>query len=144
MNGLLFRTRAAVLWVAVAVGMSGSMLLFLYAPGAVEEMLGGTMEGEELSDAWTLLFALLLVIPLVMAAVSSLASHRVACYVSIIVGLAYGLIGASASFLELLGGHFDGHVVMGVTAGVFAFLIAGLGVVELRRSSSQDAVTPAE
>ena len=144
MNGLLFRTRAAVLWVAVAVGMSGSMLLFLYAPGAVEEMLGGTMEGEELSDAWTLLFALLLVIPLVMAAVSSLASHRVACYVSIIVGLAYGLIGASASFLELLGGHFDGHVVMGVTAGVFALLIAGLGVVELRRSSSQDAVTPAE
>jgi hypothetical protein len=45
LDALLFRTRVAVLWVAVAVALSGSFVLYMVEPGAIEEMLAGTMEG---------------------------------------------------------------------------------------------------
>jgi hypothetical protein len=138
MSALLFRTRVAVLWVAVAVAMSGSLLLFLYAPGAVEEMLAGTMEGETLSDAWTFLFAAVGAIPLVMAVVTLLVSDRANRYVNLVAGLAYGLLSTGGAVLEVLGGHFDGHVVMSLTAGVLALLIGGISTVGLRQPASPE------
>ena len=136
MNGLLFRARVAVLWVAVAVAMSGSMLLFLYAPGAVEELLAGTMEGETLSDAWTFVFALIVIFPLAMAGVTLLVGDRVNRYLNLVAGLAAGPMGA-LPIMEILEGTFDGHVVMALTAAALGLLIGGLSVVELRQPASQ-------
>ena len=132
MSALLFRTRVAVLWVAVAVAMSGSLLLFLYAPGALEEMLAGTMEGETLDDTWGILFAALVAIPLVMAGVTLLASGRVNRYLNLVAGLAFGLLGA-LPVGEILEGTFDGHIVMALTAAALGWLIGGLSVVALRQ-----------
>ncbi|HEY5651766.1 MAG TPA: hypothetical protein VIW46_09985, partial [Acidimicrobiia bacterium] len=42
----LFRTRVAVLWVAVAIAVSGSVLLYLLVPGALEDLVAGEIEGE--------------------------------------------------------------------------------------------------
>ena len=70
LNTLSFRTRVAVLWVAVALALSGSMLLYLFMPGALEELLSGEVEGETLDDAMGFLFAGLVIIPLMMAAVT--------------------------------------------------------------------------
>ena len=135
MDALLFRTRVALLWVAVAVAMSGSMLVFLYAPGAVEEMLAGTMEGETLSDAWTFVLALMVVIPLVLAGVTLLVGDRVNHYLNLVAGLAVGLMGA-LPVMEIAEGTFDGHVVMALTAAALAFLIAGISAVGLRQPAS--------
>jgi hypothetical protein len=136
MNGLLFRTRVAVLWVAVAVAMSGSLLLALYVPGALEELLAGEMEGETLDDTWGLLFAVLVVIPLVMAGVTLLVSDRLNRYLNLVAGLAFGLLGA-LPVMEILDGTFDGHVVMALTAAALGLLVGGLSVVELRQAPSQ-------
>ena len=137
MNALLFRTRVAVLWVAVAVAMSGSLLLALYAPGALEELLAGEMEGETLDNAWGILFAALVVIPLVMAGLTLLVSDRVNRYLSLVAGLALGLLGA-LPVMEILDGTFDGHVVMALAAAALGLLIAGLSVVELRQPTSRE------
>ena len=136
MNGLLFKTRVAVLWVGVAVAMSGSLLLFLFAPGAVEEMLAGTMEGETLSDAWTFVLALIVIIPLVLAAVTLLVGDRVNHYLNLVAGPAVGLLGA-LPVMEILEGTFDGHVVMALAAAALGLLIGGLSVVGLRQAPSQ-------
>ena len=142
MDGLLFRTRVAVLWLAVGVAVSGSMLVGLFEPGAVEELLAGMVEGEPLDDATRLLITVLLIIPLVMAGVTLLVGDRVNLYVNLVAGLAFGLLGVGGAVMEFLGGHFNGHVVMVALSGVFAFLIAVLGVVELRQSSSTGADRP--
>ena len=138
MNALLFRTRVAVLWVAVAVAMSGLLLLFLYVPGALEEMLAGTMEGETLDDTWGILFAALVAIPLVMAGLTLLVSDRVDPYLNLVAGLAFGLLGA-LPVGEILEGTFDGHIVMALTAAALGLLICGLSIVELRQRTARVA-----
>jgi hypothetical protein len=136
MDALLFRTRVAVLWVAVAVAMAGLLLLFLYVPGALEEMLAGTMEGETLDDTWGILFAALLAIPLVMAGLTLLVSDRVNPYLNLVAGLAFGLLGA-LPVGEILEGTFDGHLVMALMAAALGLLIGGLSVVELRQRTAR-------
>jgi hypothetical protein len=41
----------AVLWLAVAVALSGSLLVGVFVPGALEELLAGEIEGQTLTDA---------------------------------------------------------------------------------------------
>ena len=62
---------------AVAVALSGSLLLGLVPPGALEDLLAGKIEGEALDDAKGLFLATLLTIPLVLAGVTLLVSDRV-------------------------------------------------------------------
>ncbi len=144
MNAHLFRTRVAVLWVAVSVAVVGSVLLYMVVPGALEEMLGGEMEGEPLDDAMGYFFAALTAIPLVMAAMTLLVSERLNHYLSLIAGLAFGLFGVYAVVGHIMDGGFNGHVLMAAVAGALAFLIAGLGMIGLRKPTSLTAVHTSE
>ena len=56
----------------MAVALSAGMLLYVFVPGAVEEMLAGEIEGETLNDAVGFQLAVFVIIPLVMAAVTLL------------------------------------------------------------------------
>ncbi len=136
MNATLWRTRVAVLWVAVAVALSTSILLYLFRPGALEEALAGEMEGDALSTAMVLQFAALVGIPLVMAVVTLLVNGRANLYANVVAGVLLGAFGAFASISEVMGGAFDAHVLMVVLATLTAFLIAGLSVVGLRTRES--------
>lgn len=136
MSGLLFRTRVAVLWVAVAIAASASLLLYVFVPGALEDMVAGEMEGEALTDAMGYFFAALAAIPLVMAGASLLVSDRMNRYVNLIAGVAFGLFGVFAVGSHVAAGDFNGHVLMAALAGVLAFVIAGLGLAELREPTS--------
>lgn len=139
MDALLFRTRIAALWLGVAIALVGSLLLFLFVPGALEEMLAGEMEGEPLDDAMGFMFAAMAIFPLVMVGVTLLVSHRVNLVANTIAGTAFGLFGVFAVTSHLVAGDFNGHIVMVALAGVGAFLIAGLALVGLRHPTSQPA-----
>ena len=136
MNAHLFRTRVAVLWVAVSVAVVGSVLLYMVVPGALEEMLGGEMEGEPLDDAMGYFFAALTVIPLAMAAMTLLVGERLDHYLN--------LFGVYAVVGHVMDGGFNGHVLMAAVAGALAFLIAGLGMVGLRKPRALSVVRPSE
>jgi hypothetical protein len=136
MNDLLFKTRIAVLWVAVAVASSATVLLYLLIPGALEEMLAGQIEGEPLSDAVGYQMAVLVVLPLVMAAVTLLAGDRVSRWASLVVGLLFGLFGAFMVGDHLMDGELNGHVLLMVVALLLDFLIVGLSAAGLRRSTA--------
>ena len=136
MNALLFRTRVAVLWVAVAVAMSASLLLHLFVPGALEEMVAGEMEGEALTDAMSYLLAAFGIFPLVMAGASLMVGDRANRFLNLIGGLVFGLFGVFAVVSHLVAGGFNVHVLMVAVAGAVALLIAGLGLAELRKPTS--------
>ena len=137
LNALSFRTRVAVLWLAVAIALSGSLLLGVFVPGVLEELLAGEIEGQTLTDAVGYGLAMLVVIPLVMAVVTMLISDRVNRYVNLIAALAFGLFGVYAVVSEVLGGDFNAHVLMAAVAIVPAFLIAALALVGLRKSTDR-------
>lgn len=130
------RTRAAVLWVVVAVAVSTSILLYLLRPGALEEALAGEMEGEPLTSAAVLLLAVLVGVPLMMAVVTLLVNGRANRYVNLVVAVLFGAFGAFASTSEAMGGDFDAHVLMVVLATLATFLVAGLSLVGLRAPAS--------
>jgi hypothetical protein len=136
MNDLQFRTRVAVLWLGVAVAASGSFLLYLFTPGAVEELLAGEVEGETLTKAMGFFMAGLVIIPVVMAAVTVLVDDRVNHYVNLIVGLGFGLFGVYAVVGETSADGFNAHILMIAVAAALVFLIAGLALVGLRQPPS--------
>ena len=133
MNALQFRTRVAVLWMAVAVATVAQMLLYLLIPGALEDMLAGQIEGEALTAGVGYQMALLVVIPLAMTTMTLLARDRVNRYASLVVGLLVGLLGSLLVGDHVLDGVVNGHVVLAAVAVLLAFLIAGLSAAELRR-----------
>jgi Family of unknown function (DUF6326) len=137
MNAQLFRTRVAVLWVAVAVAISYSVLMYLVAPGALEEALAGEMEGVALDDGLGLQLSMVVGIPLVMAAVTLLAGDRVNRYLNLIAGLLFGLLSAFGMVSELSAGEFNGHVLLVALGCSLAFLVAVLSLVGLRQPTSQ-------
>ena len=137
LDALSFRTRVAVLWVAVAVALSGSLLLGVFVPGALGELLAGEIEGQTLTDAVGYGLAMLVVIPLVMAVVTLLINDRVNRYVNLIAALAFGLFGVYAVVSEALGGDFNAHVLMAAVAIVPGFLIAAMALVGLRQSTDR-------
>ena len=138
MDGLLFRMRVAVLWVAVAVALVGSVALFVYEEGALEEMLAGMAEGEPLDDTALFMLTAFVLLPLVMVGVTLLLNDRLNRYVNVVVGSLLGLFGVFMGSGELLAGEIHWHVWPTVLAIVFAFLIAGLGLIGLRQSSSPE------
>lgn len=144
MNALLFRTRVAVLWLAVALAASASLLLYVFTPGAVEELVAGEMEGETLTDGLTFFLAVVGSIPAAMAVVAVLVSDRVNPWVNLIVGLVYGLFGGFAVVGHIVDGSFNVHVSMMAVAGAGAFLIAGLSLAGLRRPTSEAAAPASE
>ena len=140
LNALSFRTRVAVLWVAVAVALLGSMLLYLFMPGALEEVLAGEIEGETLDDALGYLFAGMVISPLVMAAVTLLVTDWVNRYVNLIAGMALGLFGVYAAVRETSADGFNVHILMIVLASLLALLIAALGLIGLRQSTDRPSL----
>ena len=140
LNALSFRTRVAVLWVAVALAVSGSMLLGLFMPGALEELLAGEIEGETLDDALGFLLAGMLIMPIVMAAVTLLVGDRVNHYVNLVAGMALGLFGVYAAVRETSADGFNVHILMIVVASLLALLIAALGLIGLRQSTDRPSL----
>jgi len=133
MANLLFRTRVAVLWLAVAGAAAYSVVMYMVGPGALEEMLGGNVEGDPLDSFGVQAFtAAIVIVPMVMVAVTLLVADRFNHYLNLVLGGLFGLLGASVATLEALDGGVNGHIVMVAVAGILSFLIAGLGVAALR------------
>lgn len=144
MDALLFRTRAAVLWLAVAMAFAASLLLHLFVPGAAEELVAGEMEGETLTDGLAYFLGAVGIIPVVLAAVTLLVSDRVNHWSNLIAGLAFGLFGAFGVISHVVDGGFNVHVLMVAVADAGAFLIAGLSLAGMRRSRLEPAAPAPE
>lgn len=142
MNEIRFRTRVAVLWLAVAVAAAAQMVLYLLIPGALEEMLAGQIEGEALTEGVGYQMAAMVAVPVVMAVVALLARERVDRLASLVVGLLAGLLGTFLVGSHLVDGVVNGHVLLAAVAALLSLLIAGLSAAELRRPAPGQRGTP--
>jgi hypothetical protein len=144
MKASLFRTRVAVLWVAVAVAVSYSVVMALLVPGVLPDVLAGRMEDQPLDVGLGLQIGLLGVAPLLMAAVALLVGDRANPYVNLVGGLLVGLAGAYAGLSELAGSGFDAHVLLVGVSCLLALLVAGLSAAALRRPEADPAARAGE
>jgi hypothetical protein len=58
MQELVWKLRIAMLWIFFGVAMPTAMLLWMVEPGAIKEIMTGTVEGEDLSGPAMIVMAL--------------------------------------------------------------------------------------
>lgn len=124
MENLVWKMRITILWLFLAVSMSAAMILYIMAPGIIEEIIAGEMEGMEISSGILMIFALFWIIPLIMAFLTLVLRDKLNRYINAILGLFFGVF-----YIIDISGHisrgeeFGGHALVGVVGIIAAFLI---------------------
>ncbi len=90
-----WRIKISVLWLfAVIIGLL-TILLSLFEPGVLDQIIAGQYEGQRLAPEILLGLTVFLLIPLVMAFLSLILKWSVNRWINIIVGLVFTVIGLS-------------------------------------------------
>lgn len=141
MGPTLERIRFAMLWLVAGCALAGTMAVFFYEPGVLEEGVAGVMEGEPVTMGMAQLMAAMVALPLVMAAVTLFLPARAGAITNLVVGVPLGVFGLYAAVSELAGGALHAHLTLAALAAAIAWLIVGLSIAELRRISHGDAAS---
>ena len=124
MEILRWKTRIAVLWVFMAVAMSAAMVLFFMGPGVIEEVMAGEIEGMQISDGILVFFALLWLIPLIMAVLCLTLRDVPSRWTNFVLGIIFAIFWLVDVIGDLTRGGLSGYMLMGVSMIVVAALIA--------------------
>jgi len=110
MELLRWRTRIAVLWIILAVGLSAYMFLRFMEPGVIEGIISGQFGSSQISEGYLFYLAIFWFIPWIMAFLSLVLKDSANRWTNFVlgilwaIGLVYGLIhsaigGQSAAIL---------------------------------------------
>jgi len=123
MEVLRWKTRIAVLWVFLAVGMSASMILLLMEPGVIQGLIAGNLEWTQVSEGLLVLNALFWLIPLIMAVLSLTLKASPNRRANIVLGIVFVLLYVvdiiQHSFHGALHGAYLLMLVSGIVVAVF-------------------------
>ncbi len=133
MSSTPVRMRLAVLWLIVGSALVGTMAVFFYEPGVLEEGVAGVMEGDPVTTGTALTMATMAIVPLALAAVTHFVPVRAGAITSLVAGMALGVFGLFTTITELSDGTWHAHLTLAAFASAIAWLIAGLSVAALRR-----------
>jgi hypothetical protein len=89
MENLALKIRLSVLWIFTEVAALTSVVLFFFEPGGIEEVMSGVVEGMEMGPEMLLLFAIMFLIPLVMAVLSLTLKDKANRWANIIAGIVF-------------------------------------------------------
>lgn len=142
-GSLLARVRFAVLWLVGGCAQVGTMVVFFYEPGVLEDGVAGVMEGEPVTMSMALLMAAMAALPLAVAAVTLFLTVRASAITNLVVGVPSGAFGLFAVINHVAEGAWHAHLTLAVLAAAIAWLIVGLSIAELRRLSHGPAASAA-
>jgi hypothetical protein len=123
-GSLAWRVRVATLWIILTVGMVGAVVLYMIGPGVLRDELDGEVEGQKLTDAFTLMFALFFVVPLAMAFLALVLPEMPNRWANGIVAAIITVMNAIDVGGHVVDGKFGGEALMMVGT-----VIAGLAIV---------------
>jgi uncharacterized membrane protein len=114
-----------VLW--IVIGIIGVWMPFseFYTPGYVEEVISGFHEGDLITPEFMLVIAIIMLIPLVMAALSLTLKDKANRWANIIMGAVTGVLSFIDPILYVTRqSAYSGYVILiGIVMFVFAALI---------------------
>ena len=124
MEVLRWKTRIAVLWIFMAVAMSAAMVLFFMGPGVIEKVMAGEIEGMQISDGLLVFFALLWLIPLIMAMLCLTLRDVPSRWTNFVLGIIFAIFWLADIIGDLTRRGLSGDMLMVVSMIVVAALIA--------------------
>jgi hypothetical protein len=137
-DATLARLRFAVLWLIAGCALAGTMAVFFYEPGVLEEGVAGEMEGDPVTMGMALLNAAMVALPLAVAAVTLFLPTRASAITNLVVGVPLGAFGLFAVASHLAQGAWHAHLTLGALATVIAWVIVALSIAHLRRRSHHE------
>lgn len=100
-----WKIKISVLWLFSAVAFLAHQILALMEPGVIAQIMDGKVEGMKIGTELILLFAILFLVPLIMAFLSLTLKDSINRWANIIVGAVFTVlfIGVIASVAKLSG-----------------------------------------
>ena len=100
-----WKIKISVLWLFSAVAFLAHQILALLEPGVIAQIMDGEVEGMKIGTELILLFAILFLVPLIMAFLSLTLRDSINRWANIIVGAIFAalFIGVIASVAKLSG-----------------------------------------
>ena len=100
-----WKIKISVLWLFSAVAFLAHQILALLEPGVIAQIIAGEMEGMKIGTELILLFAILFLVPLIMAFLSLTLKDSINRWANIIVGAVFAalFIGVIATVAKLSG-----------------------------------------
>ena len=124
MELLKWKARISVLWIFLAVGMSAMMFLYFMGPGVIEKIISGEMEGMQIGEGLMFLFAILWLIPLIMAFLSLTLKDSANRWTNFVLGILFAIFYVVDTTQDSIAGFSITMLVMGILAFAAAVLIA--------------------
>ena len=90
-----WKIKISVLWLFSAVAFLAHQILALMEPGVIAGIMDGEVEGMKIEPELILLFAILFLVPLIMAFLSLTLKDSINRWANIIVGAVYAFLGFS-------------------------------------------------
>jgi len=113
-----WKIKISVLWLFYTVSALASGILGILEPGVIDQIMTGEVEGMKITPEFLLLFAILMLIPLVMAFMSLTLKDSTNRWANIIVGIVW--IGLSLTDLPKYWAEPSAYAILMWLSGVVA------------------------
>ena len=87
-----WKIKISVLWLFASIAFLAHQILLLMEPGIIENLMAGEAEGQKIVPELILFFAILMLVPMLMAFLSLTLKYSINRRVNIIVGTIFAVI----------------------------------------------------
>ena len=117
-----WKIKITVLWLFAAVAFLAHQILVLMEPGIIAQLMAGEAEGQKIGPELILSFAILMLVPMVMAFLSLTMKDSMNRWVNIIVGAVFAALWFTGVVNAALSAYWGG-AIMTLSAVVASALI---------------------
>ena len=123
MEKLDWKLRISVLWLIMGAGFSGAMILQMFVPGFINNIIAGEMEGMEITNGLLIVMSLFWIVFLSMAFLTLILKDKINRYTNAILGILFAIYLIIEIYMSLSMQEFSGSNLLQVFGIIFAFLI---------------------
>ena len=117
-----WKVKITVLWIFAAVAFLAHQILMLMEPGIIAQLMAGEAEGQKIGPELILSFAILMLVPLVMAILSLTLKDSMNRWANIIVGAVFAALWFAGVVDAALSAYWGG-ALMTLSAVVASALV---------------------
>jgi hypothetical protein len=117
-----WRIKISVLWLFASIAFLAHQIIVLMEPGIIAQLMAGMAEGQKISPGMILFFAILMLVPMIMAFLSLNLKNSLNCWLNIIVGAVFAVLWFT-SVIEAAQSAYWGGALMTLSAAVASALI---------------------
>lgn len=123
MEELVWKLRISVLWLIMGAGFSGAMILQMFVPGFINNIIAGEIEGMEITNGLLIVMSLFWIVFLSMAFLTLILKDKINRYTNAVLGLFFAIYLIIEIYMSLSMQEFSGSNLVQVFGVIFSLLI---------------------